>query len=158
MTKVERARRLFQSAYKRHMAGEIERALQLYDRSIELHATAEAHTFRAWALSQNSKYAAAISGCKQAIELDPDYGNPYNDIGSYLIELGRYDEAEGWLRKAIDAPRYDVRHYAWYNLGRTLERRGALREAVEAYRNSLDLEPEFLTAYVAANRVIARMN
>jgi tetratricopeptide (TPR) repeat protein len=30
----------------------------------------------------------AIAECKKAVELDPDLGNPYNDIGAYLIEKG----------------------------------------------------------------------
>ena len=31
--------------------------------------------------------------CKRAIEIDPDFGNPYNDIGVYLIDLNRFEEA-----------------------------------------------------------------
>jgi len=53
----------------------------------------------------------AIAECKRAIEVDPEFGNPYNDIGSYLIALGRHDEAIPWLEQAIVAPRYDPRHY-----------------------------------------------
>jgi hypothetical protein len=30
----------------------------------------------------------AITECHHAIEVDPDFGNPYNDIGAYLIEQG----------------------------------------------------------------------
>ena len=33
----------------------------------------------------------------------PGFGNPYNDIGSYLIALGRPKDAVPWLRKAMGA-------------------------------------------------------
>ena len=39
----------------------------------------------------------------------PDVGNPYNDIGSYLIKLGRLDDAIPWLRRAMTARRYEPR-------------------------------------------------
>ena len=42
----------------------------------------------------------AIAECKIAIAVDPDFGNPYNDIGAYLIELGREEEAVTWLERA----------------------------------------------------------
>ena len=44
-----------------------------------------------------------------AISLDADYGNPYNDIGVYLMQLGRPDEAVGhqWLDRAICAQAVD---------------------------------------------------
>jgi len=45
----------------------------------------------------------AIAECKRAIELDPEFGNPYNDIGAYMIEMGRFEEAIPWLERAIEA-------------------------------------------------------
>ena len=42
----------------------------------------------------------AIEECHKAIAVDPTFGNPYNDIGAYLIEMGRLDEAIPWLERA----------------------------------------------------------
>jgi Flp pilus assembly protein TadD len=39
----------------------------------------------------------AIAECHRAIEIDPDFGNPYNDIGAYLIERGDLRGAIPWL-------------------------------------------------------------
>src|SRR5207253_8419965 len=39
--------------------------------------------------------------CKKAIAVDPTFGNPYNDIGAYLIERGEHAQAIPWLEKAI---------------------------------------------------------
>ena len=38
------------------------------------------------------KLDEAIEECYKAIDRDPDFGNPYNDIGAYLIEKGQLDK------------------------------------------------------------------
>ncbi|MDH4225243.1 MAG: tetratricopeptide repeat protein, partial [Deltaproteobacteria bacterium] len=111
-------------AFANQIKGDIEKALSLYQESLTVFPTAEGHTYRAWALSLLERYQEAIDECRQAIELDPDFGNPYNDIGSYYIAQRRYDEAIGWLEKAIRASRYKFRHYPHLSLGRIYEMRG----------------------------------
>lgn len=48
-------------------------------------------------------------GMPQSHRAGPDFGNPYNDIGAYLIEKGDFDEAIVWFQKAMQARRYEVR-------------------------------------------------
>ena len=108
---VGRAVELFRQAYEKQMSGDLEEAIDLYRESIETFPTAEAHTFLGWTYSFQGRIEEAIEECKHAIEIDPDFGNPYNDIGVYLIELGKHDEAVPWLEKAIEAKRYDAYHY-----------------------------------------------
>src|SRR5258708_20819655 len=82
----------FQKAYELQMQGEYRHAIELYTCSIETFATAEAYTFRGWTYSLLGDYERAIAECLQAIKTDPEFGNPYNDIGAYLIEQGKWDE------------------------------------------------------------------
>jgi len=87
MTSDERYReavRLLQEAYQHQMAGELDRAIALYSESIALHPTAEAHTFLGWTYSFQGRLDDAIAECKRAIAVDPEFGNPYNDIGFFL--------------------------------------------------------------------------
>src|SRR5205807_1399957 len=49
--KVAEASRLFRMAYARQLEGDIDRALLLYEKSIRLHASAEAHAYLGWARS-----------------------------------------------------------------------------------------------------------
>src|ERR1035438_4881063 len=86
-----RAWEVLQDAYQAQMEGDYDRAVELYQSSLELHPTAEAHTFLGWTYHFQGKLIDAISECKRAIELDPDFGNPYNDIGAYMIELAQFD-------------------------------------------------------------------
>ena len=108
----------WQDAYQAQMEGDYDRAVELYQSSLDLHPTAEAHTFLGWTYHFQGKLMDAISECKRAIELDPDFGNPYNDIGAYMIELAQFDEAIPWLQQAVEARRYEPRHFPHYNLGR----------------------------------------
>ena len=152
------AEAFFLSAYKAQMRGRLGQALRLYRQSVAAYPTAEAHTFVGWTLSLLSRYEEAIEACKRAIEVDPNLGNPYNDIGAYLLELDRPAEAIQWLRKALAAPRYDSCHFAYYNMGRACEALFDPIEAESCYRKALELNPSYLLAREAARILEARRN
>lgn len=154
----EAAEDYFRRAYEAQMAGELDRAVALYRKSIELNPTAEAHTFLGWTYSFRRNYRDAIAECRRAIEVDPDFGNPYNDIGAYLIELGRWEEAVPWFEKAIEAPRYDPRHFPHFNLARVYIRTYEYGKAVKHLREALELEPHYASARKELNRLLCRMN
>src|SRR2546429_4744298 len=81
-----RAWEILQDAYQAQMEGDYDRAIELYRFSLEMHPTAEAHTFLGWTYHSQGRVDEAIAECKRAIKIDPDFGTPYNDIGAYLIE------------------------------------------------------------------------
>ncbi len=155
---INEAQRYFQLGYKSQMDGNLDEAIELYRKSIDLYPTAEAHTFLGWTYSFRGQYDDAIEECKTAIGLDPDFGNPYNDIGAYLIHQGKFEEAIPWLERACSARRYDARHYPYYNLGRIFERLGEVGRAIKAYRRASRLEPGYKAALQAAERLQAWMN
>jgi tetratricopeptide (TPR) repeat protein len=140
-------------AYQLHMKGEVDKAIALYTKSIEIHATPEAYTFRGWARSFEKDYASAIEDCHRAIDLDPEFGNPYNDIGAYYVEQGEPDEAIPWLRMALKAKRYDSYCFPHFNLGRVFEAKEQLDKALEHFRHSLDENPGYALAAKAVERV-----
>ena len=154
----ETARWFFQRAYELQLANNLEQAVLCYKKSLQLHGTAEAHTFLGWAYGAQGRYEEAIAECQKAIALDPDLGNPYNDIGAYLIELGRDEEAVSWLQRAIAAKRYTSRCFPHFNLGRIHERMGRWHQAAEAYASALRLSPNYRLALQALNRLRAASN
>ncbi len=154
----EEALRLLQEAYEKQMQGELEPAIALYKKSLELFPSAEAFTFLGWAYSMQGRYDAAIEECKKAIEVDPDFGNPYNDIGAYLIEKGKIEDAIEWLEKAVQAKRYESYCYPHYNLGRIWEKKGNWFRAYECYHNALKDNPQYTLAQKAVTRVQGMMN
>ena len=154
----EEARQRFQEAFAAQMEGDYERAEELYLSSLELHPTAEAHTFLGWTYHFQGRIEDAISECKRAIELDPDFGNPYNDIGAYLIELGRFDEAIPWLKEAVGARRYEPRHFPHYNLGRAYLAKEMYAQAMRAFQDSLQIEPRYSLARQALDSLRRLVN
>ena len=145
-------------AYQLHMKGEVAKAIGLYTKSIEICPTAEAYTFRGWARSFEKDYAAAIEDCHRAIDLDPEFGNPYNDIGAYTLELGHPEDAIPWLRMALKAKRYQSYCFPNYNLGRIYEAQGRLELALDHYHGALAEAPSYTLAAKAIDRVRARQN
>src|SRR3989440_12973247 len=98
-------------------------------------------------------YDVGIEECKRAIEVDPSFGNPYNDIGAYLIELERLDEAIPWLERAISAPRYCCYFYAHTNLARVYLQKSLREKARRALRQALDVNPEYEPAQELLRRI-----
>ena len=95
--RIDKANDLWRQGYKAQAQGDVGIAMRLYQESLATYPTAEAYTFLGWAYSFLGRYEQAIEECKNAIAIDPDFGNPYNDIGSYLTQLGKGDEAIPWL-------------------------------------------------------------
>lgn len=125
-----------------HLKTELPVAITRYTQAIALNPTAEAHTLRGWALSLLGQLDEAIRECEAAIAIDPSYGNPYNDIGSYLLKLGRLDEATEWLEKAKVTPRCTPPHFPHMNLGRVYARRGMVLRAMQEFEGALELCPD----------------
>ncbi len=140
------ARLAFQAAYILQSAGELERAADAYERSVGLFPSAEAHTFLGWTYSYMGRYDEAIRECERAIAIDPAFGNPYNDIGAYLIELGRLDDAIPWLERAIAASRYCCYFYAHTNLARVYLHKRMPEKARKSLRAALRVNPDYAPA------------
>ncbi|HEX7549435.1 MAG TPA: tetratricopeptide repeat protein [Candidatus Methylomirabilis sp.] len=153
-----RASELWEQAYAHHMRKELEEAIRLYQESLALYPTAEAHTFLGWAYSDQNRLDEAIAECHKAIALDPDFGNPYNDIGVYLIEREDLDGAIPWLEKAKRARRYEPRHFPYMNLGRIYLQRGQWQEALRELEAAARLAPSDPAARTLLHEVRARFN
>jgi len=152
------ALRLFRAAYEAQMRGDLDEAVDLYKESIEAFPTAEAHTFLGWTYSFMSLTDEAIVECHRATEVDADFGNPYNDIGAYLIEQGNLYSAIPWLQRAMTAPRYESYFYPHFNLGRVYESLGRAYDALREYKAAIDLNPKYTLALRAFRKLQAKLN
>lgn len=154
----QRAIVLFQEAYTAQMSGDLSSAIRLYKESIDIHPTAEAYTFLGWTYSFQGDYDLAIAECLAAISIDANFGNPYNDIGSYLVAKGNLYDCVRWFKMAIQAPRYEARAYPHFNLGHVYEKRGDLLSAAKHYGLALDESRDYKSAEVALRNVQAKLN
>ena len=152
------AQELVQQGYELQMAKQYEQAISLYKQSIEVYPTAKAHTFLGWAYSFQERLDEAIEECHRAIEIDPDFGNPYNDIGVYLMQKERFDEALSWLEKAKQAPRYEPRHFPYLNSGRIYMARGEWFKALKEFEQAVKIMPDDPVARQALAELRGRLN
>lgn len=152
------ATKLWRKAYGYQMEGKLDRAIALYRRSIEVHPTAEGHTFLGWTMSFQGRFDEATRECLRAIEIDPEFGNPYNDIGVYLMQQGKLEEAIEWLEKAKRATRYEPRQFPFMNLGRIHLRQGRWWEALREFEEAVRQAPGDVAAARALHRLRARLN
>ncbi|MBD3224732.1 MAG: tetratricopeptide repeat protein [Caldithrix sp.] len=156
--KTDIAKGFFEQGYVAQMSGHLDRAAGFYKRSIKFLPTAKAHTFLGWVYSLKGFPEKGIEECKKAIELDPAFGNPYNDIGAYLIQMRRYDEAKPWLERALRAPRYKNYAYPHINLGKIYEFKGLWDQAMYHYKKAIKEAPDYEPAYTARDRLEGKYN
>ena len=158
MSDAARAEELWREAYRHQMAGDLTRAIELYRRSIEVYPTAEAHTFLGWTLSFQGRLDEAREECLKAIRVDPDFGNPYNDIGCYLMQQDKLEEAVEWLERAKRAPRYEPRQFPYMNLGRIYLRWGRWWDALKEFEAAVRLAPADAELRKTLHSLRARLN
>ena len=153
-----RATALWRAAYRFQMEGELDAAIAHYQRSVELHPTAEAHTFLGWSLSSQGRLEEATAECLRAIEIDPDFGNPYNDIGVYLMQQGRLDEAIPWLEQAKQASRYEPRQFPFMNLGCVYLKQGRWWDALREFEGAVQAAPRDVHAAKTLHHLRGQLN
>jgi tetratricopeptide (TPR) repeat protein len=155
---LRRATELWRQGYRYQTGGNVDRAIELYRESIELYPTAEAHTFLGWAMSFQGHLAEATEECLRAIEIDAEFGNPYNDIGVYLMQQDKLDESISWLEKAKQAKRYEPRQFPFLNLGRIYIRQGRWWEALREFEGAVRQAPRDVGAAKILHNLRGRLN
>jgi len=140
------------------MEGKLDEAIEHYERSVAVHPTAEAHTFLGWSLSFQGRLEEATAECLRAIEIDPDFGNPYNDIGVYLMQQGKLDEAIPWLGKAKQARRYEPRQFPFMNLGRVYLQQGRWWDALREFEGAVQAAPGDVHAAKTPHQLRGQLN
>jgi tetratricopeptide (TPR) repeat protein len=156
--KIEESKEYFKRGYKSQLNGNYVDAIRNYKISISLFPTVETFTFLGLAYSYLGNFDKAIDECKNAIELEPENGNPYNDIGAYMIKQGKYEEAIPFLELAINSKKIDNVEYAHTNMGLSYERQGFWFEALEEYKIAIEINPDYKTALECYNRVQGLLN
>jgi len=91
---------------------------------------------------------------QRALELNPNYATAHHWYGTYLLGMGRVEEAMAELRKAqaLDPllPRPGV------NLANTLIGKGDYDSAIEEAQKVLELQPDFEPGYLSLGRAYFR--
>jgi tetratricopeptide (TPR) repeat protein len=95
------------------------------------------------------RYNEAIARLLKVIELDPKMMRAYDNLGLCYDFLGKFDEAIGYYRKAIELNRLQARPSPWphLNLAVVLIARGDPAEAEGLLREALRYDPKLPQAH-----------
>jgi tetratricopeptide (TPR) repeat protein len=149
-----RAKGLLEKGLRALAQGKFSQALADFRASSYVHPTAEGLTFWGWMEARLGNFDQAIELCLKAIELDADFGNPYNDIGTYLTAKSDPDlvpEAIEWFNKALRAKRYASREYPHINLGRIFLSQKLYSKALKEFKMALKYSPRNFDVLWAIN-------
>lgn len=90
---------------------ENERALEKYNRAIELTPEAMYYSNRGYTYMRLNRLDKAMADCEKAIELDPDYASAYDNRGDIYYLLQEYEKAIADFTKAIELNPKDKEFY-----------------------------------------------
>lgn len=125
-------------AYKKNH----EEALESFEKALTYKENAEIITLIAWVHSLLGENEKSKNLCIKAISLDPDYGPPYNDLGTLLLNEGQVEESIKWFELAKKAPKYQNKEYPYINAGRAHMMAQNYEKAMAEFEIALTLCPE----------------
>jgi tetratricopeptide (TPR) repeat protein len=82
----------------------------------------------------------AIQYYKEAMELDPKFAWPHNNLGNVFDDQGKHEKAEFEYKKAIELDPKDADPHN--GLGNVYETQGKQEEAESEYKKSIELDPK----------------
>ena len=100
-------------------------------------------------------YDGAIRSLSRAVELDPKFTLPYNQLGYAYRAQGKNAEAEKTFKKYAELLPDDPNPHDSY--AELLMRLGRFDESIAEYRKAIQIDPYFLSAYIgiANNQIFA---
>jgi tetratricopeptide (TPR) repeat protein len=88
----------------------------------------------------------AIAAYQKAIAINPDFSQPYNQMGYAYRFLDRNDEAEKAFKKYIELIPGDPNPYDSY--AELLMKTGRFDESIKTYQKALAVDPRFVASYI----------
>jgi tetratricopeptide (TPR) repeat protein len=92
------------------------------------------------------EYELAIEQYDAAIEIAPEFTQPYNQLGYSYRFLQKFDQAEAAFRKYVELIPDDPNPYDSY--AELLMKIGKFEESIEQYRKALSIDPTFAASYI----------
>lgn len=165
--------KLFQAAFNRnglalirHRQGRFQEAVELcrscYEQ-LNTHLRPDQHLLHRSVLLYNTaqvyasidSYDEALAYFTQAIEIDPNYTEYYNERGNVYLKMGRLNSALQDYMNALElSPPFPE---VWTNIGQCHRLLGQMTEAVNSYSVALDLAPDQMLALVGRAQALEEL-
>lgn len=118
----------------------------------------DALILRARAMAELKDLDGAVARMEEAVELGPDQGRVFTNLGMLELARGKRDEAEAAFKKAVEIePQSAAAHLALANyywaIGRLADAETSLNRAIELSPNDERANRSLATLYVVSGRV-----
>ena len=141
----EKERLFIESAYAYFVDGDYEKGHQLLlDITQRFPKEKLGHYWLGLYYSWTEKYEKAIEELKKILELDPHYGEAFNQIAYVYIDLGKFEKAIEYLQRYSSISPGDpnpIDSMAELNFSM-----GRIEDALEKYKEALEVKPDFYQA------------
>lgn len=121
-------------------------AIELFQKAAEGAAFAPTFNDLGVSLHRTGSLAAALTAFDRAIALDPAYVMAHSNRGLVLADLDRSQEAAAAFQRVIALAPQSAE--AWCHLGTASHKSGDLAAAEAACRHALDLDADYIDAYL----------
>jgi type IV pilus assembly protein PilF len=122
--------------------GDLQTALEKLTLALQFDPNyAPAHTVIAVVYERINKLPEAELHYRKAVELEPNKGDPNNNLGRFLCSTGKYAEANTYFRKAIADPFYQTPDLALTNAGVCQLRAHDVAGAEASFRDAIARNP-----------------
>jgi Tfp pilus assembly protein PilF len=131
----------FMAALARQTAGDIEGAIELYRRIIDLDPlSGDAYNNLANLLAGQERMLAAVTCLRRAARLAPSSATVFANLGNYLRQLGRFDEAAVALGRALELDPDSAA--VLYRFGLLVDDMGDGERAISSFDRAIEKQPD----------------
>ena len=95
---------------------------------------------------------------EKALELNPDYGEAWNNLGQVRQTQGRMQEAREAYEQALEIEEYMTPEFAYYNLASLFQEEGDLERALEYAVGSVEKNRRFVPGYELAGSLYQELD
>ncbi len=98
-------------------------------------------------LREQGRFEESIPWYRSVLDIDPEFEPAHTGMGEALFHMGRYEPAVESLRKGVSLQPDAAPIKSFYLLAEGLRRQHRNEEAIEAYRNVLEIDPKYAAAH-----------
>lgn len=138
--------------------GHLEKAEYLLSQTMEVEETPEALFYLGLIASQKNQIPEALSYFYRSHQLEPDYGNPCNEIGVILLRLGKEKEAIYWLKRSIQCKINDALHIPLFNLATLYKIWNRPERSLQYLYKAIEFAPDFEEAKKLRDEILSSSN
>ncbi len=96
-------------------------------------------------ITRNAEWQDDVTIWSGTIKAFPRRARAYNEVGLYLLNTGKYEEAYRYLSRSLELDPYQQQ--IWNNLAQVYEHMGQTGKAIEIYERAIGNAPDDATPY-----------